>query len=255
MRQRTINLVRMPDGSFQPARVGLGAMETAMRSMVLLGRYRLGAGGMVPAAQTIQGMVAAAAAQFGVDPALALAVAQQESGFNQNRISSAGAIGVMQLEPTTAAGLGVDPRNLQQNISGGVKYLAQQLAQFGDPAEAVAAYNAGPSSVMRAIVQGGPAWLSLLPSETQAYVPSVLSLAGGSYVAAYQAQAQGSSGATETTPAELPPALIDSTGITAVDSTVMDASAVPLPTLGLDTNTLLLLGALAIGGYLLMREL
>lgn len=252
MRQRTINMIPTADGRYMPARVGLGGMETAMRSLVMLGRYRLGAAGMVPAAQSIQQMVSAAAVQYGVDPALALAVASAESGFNQNVVSGAGAIGVMQLMPATAAGLGVNPQNLQQNISGGVRYLAQLLAQFGDPAVAVAAYNAGPGNVSAALSSsGGAGWLALLPAETQNYVPKVLSLAGPQYVAAYQASSSGSSGTTDTQNSFTTGAIVpldDSGGGT------VDTSAA-IPAIGLDTNTLLLLGALAVGGYLLVQSL
>src|SRR5690242_7269539 len=85
----------------------------------------------------------------GVPPALALAVAQQESGVCQWRPngdlvrSSAGAIGVMQLMPATAAQLGVDPADPFQNIRGGVMYLAQMYDRFGTWPLTLAAYNWG----------------------------------------------------------------------------------------------------------------
>ena len=67
----------------------------------------------------IQNLVAAAALNVGINPTLALAVAQKESGYNPSAVSKAGAIGVMQLMPATAAQLGVDPTDAAQNIQGG----------------------------------------------------------------------------------------------------------------------------------------
>ena len=80
----------------------------------------------------------------------------------------------MQLEPATAAQLGVHPYDLAQNIRGGVQYLGQQLARFGDPALALAAYNWGPARVASAIAIYGSDWLSHAPSETRAYVSKIL---------------------------------------------------------------------------------
>src|SRR6266568_46288 len=125
-------------------------------------------------AADVQSLVAQTAASFGVDPALALAVASAESGFNQNARSSAGAIGVMQLEPATAAQLGVNPYDLADNIRGGVLYLKQQLSRFGDPALALAAYNWGPARVASALANYGSDWLRHAPSETRAYVSKIL---------------------------------------------------------------------------------
>ena len=97
---------------------------------------------------TPQQMIVQTAVNMGVDPNLALAVAQQESGFNQAAKGAAGEIGVFQLMPSTAADLGVNPFDLQSNITGGITYLKQQLVAFGgDPAYALMAYNAGPTAV------------------------------------------------------------------------------------------------------------
>ncbi len=95
------------------------------------------------------------AARHGVDPALVKAIMRCESAFTMNRnggvlTSSAGALGLMQLMPDTARGLGVNPHTVEGNIEGGVKYLARQLRRFdGDIQRVAAAYNAGPSAVDR----------------------------------------------------------------------------------------------------------
>ena len=109
--------------------------------------------------------ITAAAKANGLDPALLAGLVKQESGFNPNAGSGAGAKGLTQLMPATAAGLGVtnvlDP---VQNLNGGAKYLKQQLDAFGgDVTKALAAYNAGPGAVQR--FGGVPPY-----SETQNYV-------------------------------------------------------------------------------------
>ena len=70
-----------------------------------------------------------------------------ESAYRQDAISSAGAIGLGQLMPTTARDLGVDPRDPLQNLDGSARYLAMMLEKFSDPRLALAAYNAGPDAV------------------------------------------------------------------------------------------------------------
>ena len=110
------------------------------------------------------------AEKYNLDPALLAAIAEQESGFNQSAQSGAGAMGIMQLMPDTAEGLGVDPSDLRGNLEGGAKYLRQMLDKYdGDVEKALAAYNAGPGSLDS--VNGD---ISQLSGETQKYIPSVM---------------------------------------------------------------------------------
>lgn len=116
---------------------------------------------------------ALASATYQVPEALLKAMGKAESDFNPNAVSSAGAMGIMQLMPGTATNLGVtDPFDPKQNIMGGAKYMAELLRTFGAYPNglklAIAAYNAGPEAVKRAgykIPQNG---------ETPAYVNKVM---------------------------------------------------------------------------------
>jgi soluble lytic murein transglycosylase-like protein len=127
-------------------------------------------GGATPFAAEIT----AAAARNGVDPALLTGLIRAESNFDPSATSPAGAQGLTQLMPGTAASLGVtNPLDPAQSIDGGARYLRQQLDRFGgDASKALAAYNAGPGAVER--FGGVPPY-----AETQAYVRKVLSFASG----------------------------------------------------------------------------
>jgi soluble lytic murein transglycosylase-like protein len=111
-----------------------------------------------------------AARENAVDPALIKAVIHAESAFNPGAISRKGAVGLMQLMPGTARDLGVRAHVAEENIDGGVRYLAYLLKQFGgNLSNAVAAYNAGEEAVRK--YNGIPPY-----SETQEYVRRVLAL-------------------------------------------------------------------------------
>lgn len=113
------------------------------------------------------GAIESAAAKAGLDPRLLAAVVWTESGFRPDAVSSAGAIGLTQLMPGTAEGLGVDPADPVQNLNGGARFLASMIRRFGSLELGLAAYNAGPGRVAAA---------NRIPDipETQAYVPKVL---------------------------------------------------------------------------------
>ena len=117
-------------------------------------------------------LIDAAAQKYGIDPAVLKGLIKQESGFNPNAGSPAGAQGLTQLMPGTAASLGVsDVHDPAQSIDGGAHYLKMQLDRFGgDYSKALAAYNAGPGAVQR--YSGVPPY-----SETQNYVKNVLAFA------------------------------------------------------------------------------
>ena len=109
-----------------------------------------------------------AARAEGLDVHLLRAVAWTESRGHQNAVSPKGALGVMQLMPSTAAEMGINPLDPDANLHGGARYLARQLSRFQSVPLALAAYNAGPGAVLR--------WGGIPPyAETQAYVAQILS--------------------------------------------------------------------------------
>jgi soluble lytic murein transglycosylase-like protein len=123
--------------------------------------------GLPPAGRGIAGAIDAAARAEGVDPRLLASLVWAESAFKQGSVSHAGATGLTQLMPATAAGLGVDASDPLENLRGGARYLKIQLDRFGSAELALAAYNAGPGRVRHA---GG---IPDIP-ETQGYVSTVL---------------------------------------------------------------------------------
>lgn len=117
-------------------------------------------------------LIAKTADKHQVDPKLLHAVIQAESAYNPSAVSSAGAVGLMQLMPATAARFGVTDRyDPVQNLEGGTRYLKHLLHLFNsDLRLAVAAYNAGENAVIKNHNTIPPY------AETQHYVSQVLSL-------------------------------------------------------------------------------
>lgn len=118
----------------------------------------------------IDNLITKYADKNGLDEDFVKAVINQESGFNPNATSHCGAMGLMQLMPATAQGLGViNAYDAEQNIEGGTKYLKGLMDRFGNDKQlALAAYNAGPNAVKK--YGGIPPY-----AETQNYVKKVLS--------------------------------------------------------------------------------
>lgn len=108
----------------------------------------------------------ATAKKYNLDPDMFSKMISGESSYNPNAISNKGAIGLGQLMPTTASMLGVqNPKDPYQNLEGSAKYLRQQIDRFGDPRQALAAYNWGPEHIA-----ANEPW----PAETTKYVNNIL---------------------------------------------------------------------------------
>jgi soluble lytic murein transglycosylase-like protein len=121
----------------------------------------------IPAADP-KTMIRDAAARYVLPRAFVESVAKVESAMKTDAVSPKGAIGVMQLMPSTARSLAADPNDPEQNIDAGTRLLRELLLKYdGDVAKALAAYNAGPAAVDR--YQGIPPY-----PETQSYVDKVI---------------------------------------------------------------------------------
>lgn len=130
-----------------------------------------GTGAATTASARFEGLFSEATARYGLPQGLLRAVARTESGFDPRARSHAGALGLMQIMPGTARGLGVDPTDPAQAVDGAARLLRDHLATFGSLDLALAAYNAGPGAVRK--YDGIPPY-----RETQGYVRKVLSAMG-----------------------------------------------------------------------------
>lgn len=128
-------------------------------------------GGLSSGNASLDNMIVRAAQSAGIPANVLSALVKAESGYRQNAKSSAGAIGLTQLMPSTAKSLGVNPNNAWENLLGGARYLASQYKRFGDWRLALAAYNAGPGNVQK--YGGVPPF-----KETQNYVKRIFGYLG-----------------------------------------------------------------------------
>ncbi len=117
---------------------------------------------------SITELVDNAARKYGLPPAFVRAVVAAESGYRPDAVSPKGALGPMQLMPSTARGLGANPMVPEQNVDAGTRYLRDLLLKYGSHTyQALAAYNAGPGAVDK--YHGVPPY-----RETQNYIMNVL---------------------------------------------------------------------------------
>lgn len=113
--------------------------------------------------------------KYGVDPNLVRAIIKVESNFEPSVVSSAGAMGLMQIMPENCKALGItDPLNIEQNIDGGVRHIKEYIDRYnGDVEMALMAYNGGPTRMMnRGVTSINDIYK--MPKETQNYVPKVM---------------------------------------------------------------------------------
>jgi soluble lytic murein transglycosylase-like protein len=121
-----------------------------------------------PATVDPRALVDAAARKSAIPAKLLHSVVKAESAYRPDAVSPKGAIGLMQLMPTTAAQYGADPMDPAQNVEAGTAYLRDLLLKYnGDVAAALAAYNAGPGAVDR--YHGIPPY-----AETRSYVGKII---------------------------------------------------------------------------------
>jgi cell wall-associated NlpC family hydrolase len=159
--QQPTSISRIVDGtgssSSAPTGTGLSAAQ-------------LTAAGLNPAVARFAGQFATAESQFNLPSGMLAAVAQQESGGNPQALSSAGAQGLMQLMPSTAAGIGVNAFDPNQAITAAARILSRNLNEFGGSVPlALAAYNAGAGAVKQ--YGGIPPY-----AQTQNYVKSITAM-------------------------------------------------------------------------------
>lgn len=129
----------------------------------------------VPAPKQYAALIGKAAVDNDLPPELLAAQIKQESGFNPNAVSPAGATGISQFMPGTAKEMGVNPLDPASAIPGGARYLRQNIDKFGGSVPlGLAAYNAGPGRVQQS---GGD--ISKLPAETRGYIANILGSQGG----------------------------------------------------------------------------
>ncbi len=114
------------------------------------------------------------AVNAGISAQLFVKQINEESGFNPSAVSPAGAIGIAQFMPDTARGLGIDPWNAEQSLSGAAQLMGRYVAKYGDYSHALAAYNCGTGCLNRAM-QNCSYYYWCLPGETERYIDIITS--------------------------------------------------------------------------------
>jgi len=146
------------DGAVMRLQISQGAVEIPANSVATIEVEDYTPPPIVPAPApepqrdlTTQELITRAAIHNGLPPEIVRSVAKAESGYHVDAVSPKGAIGLMQLMPSTAAALNADPHDPAQNVEAGARYLRDLLLKYeNDPhqvSKALAAYNAGPGAV------------------------------------------------------------------------------------------------------------
>lgn len=124
---------------------------------------------------TYQDIAWQAAKHYGLNPDLFVRQINQESGFNPQAVSPAGAEGIAQFMPATAASMGVNPWDPTSALYGAARLMARLKHEFpGHYGQALGAYNAGAGAVREAIRVGGGRWYFYLPAETRHYISAIM---------------------------------------------------------------------------------
>jgi soluble lytic murein transglycosylase-like protein len=110
----------------------------------------------------------------GINPDLFEKQINQESGFNPNAVSPAGAIGIAQIMPSTAAGWGVDPHDPVASLSSAASAMARYYTTYQSYPKALAAYNAGTDALNQAVAEYGTNWIVGVPAETRNYIHAIM---------------------------------------------------------------------------------
>lgn len=164
-------------GSFMGAIIDPSNMSDTRPADQQIGGGSVSAGAFAfttPGNQNYVNLAIADAKKAGINPTLFVKQINQESGFNPNAASGAGAIGIAQFIESTAAGLGINPRDPVASLAAAANLMAQYQRQYGSYAKALAAYNAGPGALQNAVALGGSNWQSYLPRETQNYISTIM---------------------------------------------------------------------------------
>lgn len=132
-----------------------------------------GSGTILPKSQYVA-IARQDASAASISPDLFVRQINQESGFNPWAVSPAGAIGIAQFMPGTAAGLGINPHDPLQSLRGAAHLMASYAHQYANYAKALGAYNAGPGTVNWAVRVGGANWYGYLPYETRNYIRVIM---------------------------------------------------------------------------------
>lgn len=159
-----------PTLGYQPATLGYAAPTSYPTQLAAASESAAASSSAIASGPRLyESLIQQAALRNGVEPALLKGLIEQESGFDPNAHSSAGALGLTQLMPSTAVSLGVrNPLDPTEAVEGGARLLGELLRQFGgNVSDALAAYNAGAGAVQR--YGGVPPY-----PETEAYVSKVL---------------------------------------------------------------------------------